>query len=417
MRILYCEHLKTGGLSTWSIHVYEVVTNLSKLGHQVVLLNAHPPEYGEKIDIRQRSCCQRLKNILFKSKICRPFAGIITIVGLFLIEIRIFTSALLILVRQKGRFDVIYRRHNLFGTIFILARLFKIPLVKEINGIYADEVKSKKRGDRFSLWCIDKIEHFSMSRGDHFITVTSKLKSLLQDKYGIPEIKITVNPNGANIDLFKPMDTLEAKKELGLNPDYHYICFIGNLVKWLGIEYLVKCIPAVAAELPDTRCLIVGDGDLREEITNQANTLGIADKVVFTGMVPYQQVPLYINAADVCVMPAASDSRNGRMGASPLKLHEYMACARPVVAGNVAGDIDELTTSGSGLVVDSTNTGEMAGAFITLLKNEPMRKVMGERARKIVVEKYSWSKNAEQVAEVCQSVARQYALRKESQHK
>jgi glycosyltransferase involved in cell wall biosynthesis len=293
-----------------------------------------------------------------------------------------------------------------------LARLFKIPSVREVNGIYTDELKAQKRGERISLWILDRIERFSMPKANRIISVTAKLKSVLQEEYGVPENKLAVIPNGANVDLFRPIETRSAINELRLSPNYRYICFVGNLVKWLGIENLINAAPLITAELPETKLLIVGDGELREELQRRVGELGVADKIIFTGMVPYERVPLYINAADICVIPIASDHRNSRMGASPLKLHEYMACGKPVIAGYVEGDIQELEDSGSGLIIDSTDAEEMARAIVTLLKNAPMIKEMGARARQIAIDKYSWKRNAEHVAEVCQSVIDQYPFKR-----
>jgi glycosyltransferase involved in cell wall biosynthesis len=407
MNILFYESLKQGNLSTWSIHVYEVVSNLSELGHHVVLLNRDPPRYVNKIDISQQSWREHLKKNLFQSRITRPFAGVVTILGLFLLELKAFISAFITIVREKERFDVIYRRSRVLNSEYILAKLFKIPLVKEENGIYVDELKAQKRGDRVSLWLIDKIERFTKPRTDRLIVVTSKLKEVLQKDFRVPGDKITVIPNGANIDLFKPIDVMEARKELGLTENCSYICFVGKLVEWQGLEFLLASIPLVLRTCPEARLLVVGDGLMKQKLVELVNLTGMSDKVIFAGIVPYSKVPLYINASNVCVFSATSDFRNNRMGTSPLKLHEYMACGKPVVTGNLEGDTQEIADSGSGLVVDSTNAEEMAGAFITLLKDEQVRREMGERARKLVVEKYSWRKNAEQVAEVCRSAIKQ----------
>jgi glycosyltransferase involved in cell wall biosynthesis/peptidoglycan/xylan/chitin deacetylase (PgdA/CDA1 family) len=406
MRILYCENLKTGSLATWSVHVYEVVTNLARQGHDVVLLNQDTPGPEDKLDMRQPSWQGSVKDFLFKSPLFRPFAGYITILLLVALEASIFISAFRLLAWRKPRFDVIYRRHNLFSSEHFLGKLFNTPSVREVNGLYCDELKVQKRGDKLSLWIIDRIERHSMGKADKIVVVTAKLKTVLHEEYGVPEDKIAVISNGANTDLFKPMDKLQARQELQLDPDRGYVCFVGHLVKWRHIENLIESAPSILKELPGTRFLIVGDGGLKEELMGLAASLGVADNFIFTGLVPYREVPLYINASDVCMLTSAPDLLNNRMGSSPLKLHEYMACGKPVIAGDIEGDTRELVDSGSGLVIDPTDIQQIAGAVVTLLKNEPMRQEMGERARRLVVEKYGWYNNAIKVAEVCRSVAR-----------
>jgi glycosyltransferase involved in cell wall biosynthesis len=405
MKILYCESLKANNLATWSVHVFEVVSNLSRMGHEVVLLNNDPPKFENYIDMRRKSWQDSLKQKIFKTRLIRPFTGYITIIALLFIEVKVFASAFRILMVNKPRFNVIYRRHNLFSSERILSGLFKVPTVREVNGIYSDEIKSQKRGDKLSQWIIDRIERSSMPNADKVVAITVKLKGVLNREYGVPEDKITVIPNGANINLFRPMDTAEVRKGLRLDPGCRYVCFVGNLVKWLNIENLINSAPYILEKLPDTKFLIVGDGELRETLKSRVNELGIADKFIFTGMVPYERVPLYMNAADICVMPATADFRNTRLGMSPLKLHEYMACGKPVIAGKIEGDTQEIAEAGLGALVDTTREKEMAAATIAMLVNEPLRKEMGQRARQIVVDKYSWMKSAEHVAEVCRSAA------------
>jgi glycosyltransferase involved in cell wall biosynthesis len=308
------------------------------------------------------------------------------------------------IARRKRRFDVIYRRHTLFNCEYLLAKMFNIPLVKEVNGLVADEIKTMGLGNRISLRVMDRIERFNMPKADKIIVVTSRLKEVLQKDYGVPADKIVVIPNGANTDLFKPMDATRAREKLNLNQSNNYVCYVGAFHAWQGIEYLVKSAPLVLQKCPDTRFLIVGDGLIKQELINLAEQLGVSDKMIFTGMVPYRKVPLYMNASDVCVFSAARSFRNERTGGSPLKLYEYMACGRPVVVGNIAGISEDVMDSGSGFVTDPTNAIEMARAIMALLENEQLRKEMGERGKKFTIERHSWMKVAEQVAEVCQSV-------------
>jgi glycosyltransferase involved in cell wall biosynthesis len=308
------------------------------------------------------------------------------------------------IVRQKERFDLIYERDHQFSSEYLLAKLFRIPLVKEVNGLLVDEAKISGQAGKVALRMMGRIDRFNKPKADKIIVVTSRLKEILQEDDGVPSDKITVIQNGANIDLFKPMDVTKAREELGLNQSHKYVCFVGAFRAWEGIENIVKSTPLVLQKCPEARFLIVGDGPMKQELINLAEQVGVSDKVIFTGMVPYQEVPLYINASDVCVFPAAKNFRNDRTGGSPLKLHEYMACGKPVVVGNITGVSEHIMDTDSGFVVDPTNAIEMARAIIALLENEQLRKEMGERGRKVTIEKYSWMKVAEQVAEVCQSV-------------
>lgn len=400
MNILLCERLKVGNANGPSIHIYEVLSALAKIGHNIVPLNAdHAKDEGE-VDANLRpSAWTRIKGSVSRSRIFRPIIGEITILWSFLREIYILLSALIIIARRRGRIDIIYRRHHLFNSEYLLAKLFRIPSVKEVNGIVADETKITKQGDRVSLWVINRIERFNMSKADKIIVVTSKLKELLHSEYGVSEDRLIVIQNGANIDLFKPMGATKAREKLSLNQGSNYVCFVGTLYAWQGVEYLVKSAPLVLQKCPEARFLIVGEGQMKQELIELAEQIGVLDKVIFTGVVPYQQVPLYINAGDVCVVPKMAV----KSGLSPLKLYEYMACGKSIVATRVSG-LDILEQCGAGLLVEPEDSQELAHAIITLLKDEKLRIELGEKGRKYVVKNQSWESVAWKVADVCQSL-------------
>lgn len=400
MNILSCDPLKLRSIGSWSVHSYEVLSGLSKMGHNVVLINGKQFRNIETDANLQLLLWTRIKTNLSRSQILQPLRGEITILRHFLQEVRVFLSTFIIIVSRRGRVDIIYRRHTAFNSEYLLAKLFKIPSVKEVNGIAIDEAKIAKQGDRISLRIIDKIERFNMPKADRIIVVTSKLKEVLQKGYDVPEDKIVVIPNGANTDLFKPMDAIEAREKLGLNRSDNYICFAGNLVQWQGVEYLMKSAPLVLEKCPGTRFLIVGDGPMKQELIELAHQIGVSNRVIFVGMVPYQEVPLHMNASDICVLP----KKLMGMGYSPLKLCEYMACMKPVVATRT-DDFEILEEFNTGVLIDPENRVEFANAIIKLIQTPELRGQMGENGRKYVVENRSWESVAKKVEEICSEVA------------
>src|SRR5690606_2863783 len=140
------------------------------------------------------------------------------------------------------------------------------------------------------------------------------------------------------------------RKELGLELETPYVCFVGNLAPWQGVEYLVKAAPSILSRFPECHFLIVGDGVMKDNLLKLCRELGVEDKFIFTGVVAYDRVPLYINASDICAAPFIL-ARNAKIGLSPLKLYEYMACGKTVVASNISGVSDVLEASGGGILV------------------------------------------------------------------
>ena len=396
LNILFCDRLSPRSPDGQSTHIHELLSGLSKIGHNVVALNADYTKGHRDGETNMKpTAWTRIKNSVSQSRLLKPVAGEIALVWSFLYEMYIFISAFILIARRRERFDLIYRRHNLFSGAYVLGRLFGIPSVKEVNGIVADEAKIKKRWDRGSLWVIDKIERLNMAKADKFIVVTPKLKELLHSEYGVKSDRITVIQNGVNTDVFRPMNTIKVREELILRQNHNYICFVGLLAQWQGIEYVIRSMPIVLSKCPQTQLIIVGEGETKQELIKLSEQVGISDKVMFAGMVPYQKVPLYMNASDVCIAPKVGL----KSGYSPLKLYEYMACEKPVVASRASG-LEILEDIQGGILVEPGNSIELATAIIKLLKERKLRKQMGENSRKYALQNQSWECVAKRVTEV-----------------
>lgn len=404
MNILFCSPL-TGGRGNYPVHVYEVLTNLSRLGHNIICPGKTQP-WGEREAVpnpRQPSPWERAKSALGKTRTLRRLKGEVYIVWSLLREIRISISIFRTLLGQRGKIDVIYRRHGLFHSEYFLARLFGIPSVQEVNGIEIDLARVHKRGDTVSLWLIDRIERYYMSKADKIIVITPKLAEVLARDYHVAKDKIVVVPNGANTDLFKPMDTIEARRQLNLELSQHYVGMAGSFTRYQGHEYLIRSAPLVLAECPDSRFLIVGDGETREALTALAHQIECSDRIMFTGSVPYEQVPLYLNATDLCVSP----KKPLLGGYSPQSLYEFMACGRPVIATRTSG-FEILEEHNAGLLINPENAREFADAIIKLLRDPELRERMGENGRRYVMENHSWKIVASKVAKACQEAINEY---------
>ena len=405
MRILHYEG--HWGKSLSAVHSYEVYINLSKLGHRIVFLRTPPPKpganMGDEIGAGLSICKRTIRN-LRESWIFERLIGEITLFYIIWREASIFLSAIALILKNRDKFDVIYRRHNLLNSEYFLAKLFGIPTVKEVNGIVTDEMREARKGDRVSLWTMHRIEKWNMPRAHRIIVVTSEQKNVLYNDYRVSEDRVVVIENGANTDLFIPTDSEDARKELGLDPSDGFVCFVGSLSRWQGVEYFIQSAPLVLAENPSTQFLVVGDGQMKGELINLARETGVSDKFIFTGFIPYENVPLYINASDVCVVPCRGEQRV-KSGSSALKLCEYMACEKPVVASALSG-LEILESYNAGILVLPESAQELANAIIRLLQDPDLRKKMGENGRRYVVENRSWESVAQKVAEVCQEAAK-----------
>lgn len=307
----------------------------------------------------------------------------------------------------KNRPDVLYLRQNSFPIFpIILCKILKIPSVVEVNGLVLDELKvnnSKSFAYRVFSRLALRSEKLNYRYCDRIVSVTDKLKEELVNLYAVPEGKINVINNGANTDLFKPMSQEKVKAELQLEESKKYVCFVGNLATWQGVEFLIYAAPFILKKCPDARFLIVGDGVMKNKLLELSSELGLSDKIIFTGRVPYENVPPYINASDVCVAPFIK-GRNAKIGLSALKTYEYLACGKPLVASSISGVKDLIELSGGGISISPENPEELANAVVELILNENMRALMGERGRKYIVENHSWNGVARKILDVCNDI-------------
>ena len=112
--------------------------------------------------------------------------------------------------------------------------------------------------------------------------------------------------------------------------------FVGNIARWQGVEVLVDVAFRILNEEQRVKFVIVGEGVLKEGLVKKVSGSGYERSIIFTGMIDYKIVPQLINLADICVAPFIS-RRNEKTGVSPLKIFEYMACGKPVIASRIEG--------------------------------------------------------------------------------
>ncbi|MGB7532380.1 MAG: glycosyltransferase family 4 protein [Halobacteriota archaeon] len=213
------------------------------------------------------------------------------------------------------------------------------------------------------------------------VTVTT---DMLKIAYSIPDGKCEVISNGVDTNLFRNYGN--AKEELGL--DGFIIGYVGVLREWVNLEPVFGALKGLDAEI---KMVVVGkEGGFNENV-RLAKKCGVSDRVTFTGMVPYSQVPKYISAIDVCLIPFKKSQISER--ALPLKLFEYMACGKPVISTELPG----IKNVAGEKVMYATNEKEYKERIAELYKNEELMHEMGKSGREFVAENYNWEKIVERM--------------------
>jgi starch synthase len=149
----------------------------------------------------------------------------------------------------------------------------------------------------------------------------------------------------------------------------------------------------------DLKFLIVGDGVLRGKIKTEVNQSGMSGHFLITGMVEYSKIPLYINIADICVLL----KRKLASGFSPLKLYEYMACGKPILASRVEG-LEFIEKEGIGRLIEPDNPGEIKKTLYEMIKNQEERVNMGLRGLRLAIEKFSWESKVIEIEKILETL-------------
>lgn len=297
--------------------------------------------------------------------------------------------------------DAIYARKPGLGlTPALLAKIFGVPYVVELNGLRRDDMLALNPDSSTIIVRIAEfVEKINYGLAAVIIAVTPEIKNGVRVGYGIPETKINVIENGVNSDLFKPIDKKDAIAWLGLDQSYNYVCFVGGLAPWHGVEYLVEAAPLVLKEVPNTIFLIVGDGPMKGELMEQVNDLKLSDHFIFTGRVPHGDIPYYICSSELCTAPFIP-GRNDKTGLSPLKIYEYLACGKPVVASNLPGVKEIITKSHGGVLVEPRNAEDLGQAIVGMLTDGYDKVAKPHELSKYISEHHSWAQVAKKTENV-----------------
>jgi glycosyltransferase involved in cell wall biosynthesis len=211
---------------------------------------------------------------------------------------------------------------------------------------------------------------------------------MLIDEFRTPAERIAALPNGVDIDFFHPLPRAEAIARAGLDPDCRYAVFCGNFQPWVDFDTLLEGFSIVASTLTDARLLLVGDGPEGEHVDGEIRRLGIGDSVLKTGFVRDRSALRDLIAVATVTLSANRSRYRARIGVSPVKVAEYLACGRAVVATDLPGLRESIEETGVGAVTEA-DPRAFSAAMIALL--DPKRAAeLGANARRLAEERYAW---------------------------
>jgi glycosyltransferase involved in cell wall biosynthesis len=280
-------------------------------------------------------------------------------------------------IREHFPFDLI-DGHYVYPdglAAVLLSKAFGKPVVLSARGSDINQFSE------FRL--IAPMIKYALRRANHIISVCDAIKEKMV-AYGVPSHKVTIIPNGVDSSLFSPIDSKKARERLGLVNGSRIILSVGGLIPRKGFGLLLNAMKTLTEQYPDSHLYIIGEGPLRRPLEDDIKRLSLGPYVTLVGERPHQQLPLWYSSADVFCL---ASEREGWANV----IMESLACGTPVVATNVWGAPEILTSRNVGILV-KRDPGAIAGGLTEALNRSWNRK----RIRRHVEER-TWSIVAQEV--------------------
>ena len=265
----------------------------------------------------------------------------------------------------------------------------------EVNGLPSIELKYHYPGlDPNLLAKIKEQELATLHLADAIICPSNVTRDYIAS-LGPSRKLVTVIPNGVSPSDFSlsPLPIRDGREPV--------LLYIGTLADWQGLDIVIKALPKILESQP-VKLHIIGRGRSRQRkmLAKQIRKLGLEDHVIVQPAVPHHEIPGLIASADICVAPLALNDRNVTQGACPIKILEYMAAGRPLLASNMPIVRELVREDVDGLLFSPNDPDDLAHRANILLKDVELSQRLAESASAHVREKFTWHESQKKLGKV-----------------
>lgn len=296
---------------------------------------------------------------------------------------------------QHAAVPFVWQRHGLFvqrGRR--LASYLDVPLVLSVHSLQVQEAAAwgvKRPGWESAVaWAGERP---ALQSADLVAAVSEEVAERVQAE-GVLAERIVVTPNEVDLDHFSFDQASREKVRTHLALKGFVLGWAGSFRNFHGLEVALYAMAALELQRVDVTLLLVGEGVHRVRLEKLARTLGL-ERVVFAGPVPYGEMPGYLSAMDAALVLSAG---HDNFHYSPVKLREYMGCARPVLAHRVGELERDLQHGSTAIMVDPNDSDALAQAIVELMSDPIRRQKLGENARRAVAARGGWQRPVAVVA-------------------
>lgn len=300
---------------------------------------------------------------------------------------------------------VLYERHAYFMFMgVLLGNWLKRPVVLEVN-----ELAGFTRARGLILERLARsIDAWVFSHSNHILCV-SRVLALEALQRGAGSERVHVLPNAIDPNRFRSLGPEEVlRSRLGLKGSI-VIGHVGLFYRWDRLDALIEVVKSIRERHRNIKVLLVGDGPEMENLRQTAFRLGMEREVIFSGPVPRDDVPAYIDAMDICVLP------DSNAFGSPIALFEFMAMGKSCVVPDLGPMRDVMDDHATGILFPHGDYSALGKALLQLVEDSSLRNQIGARAKQIVFERHTWAANARFVVQLAlgESSARTFAQMKQ----
>ena len=293
-------------------------------------------------------------------------------------------------------YDVVHYR-NIWDGFHITQnkKKFGYKTLFEVNGLSSIELKYHYPGmDAALLAKIKEQELSTLHLSDAIICPSNVTRDYIAS-LGLDRKLVTTIPNGVSPSDFSvtPLPVRDGREPV--------LLYIGTLADWQGLDIVIKALPKILEQQP-VKLRILGRGRSRQRkmLAKQIRKLGLEDHVIVQPAVPHHEIPAVISSADICVAPLGLNDRNVTQGACPIKVLEYMAAGRPLLASNMPIVRELVREDLDGLLFSPNDPADLAYQANQLLKDMDLSKRLADSAAGYVREKFTWHESQKKLLKV-----------------